>query len=112
MLAIVATILYAAFAKLSLKAYKEQSQKLKYLEELKESQRNIIQKFSEISEAKSGETGQHIKRVSEYSAILAAKCGLSENEVEMISTASMMHDVGKLLIPREIIEKPGVLLTR
>ncbi len=108
-IAIVAVLFYGLFSTVNIKVAKEQRDKLKYLEDLKENQNNIIQTLSEFSEAKSGETGQHIKRVSEYSRLLAENYGLSEHETELIRTASMMHDVGKLLIPREIIEKPGKL---
>ena len=108
-IAIVAVLFYGLFSSVSIRVAKDQIDKMKYLEELKESQHDIIQKLSELSEAKSGETGQHIKRVSEYSRLLAEANGMSENEAELIRTASMMHDVGKLLIPREIIEKPGAL---
>lgn len=72
-------------------------------------QEEMIMSFAEITENKSGQTGQHIKRVSEYSRVLAKKLGMSEEEVEAVRIASTMHDVGKLLIPSEILEKPGKL---
>ena len=72
-------------------------------------QEEMIISFAEITENKSGQTGQHIKRVSEYSRVLATQLGLSPDQVEYIRIASTMHDVGKLLIPSEILEKPGKL---
>ena len=72
-------------------------------------QEEMIMSFAEITENKSGQTGQHIKRVSEYSKVLARQLGLSQDQVEDIRIASTMHDVGKLLIPSEILEKPGKL---
>lgn len=72
-------------------------------------QEEMILSFAEITENKSGQTGQHIKRVSEYSRIIAAQLGLSPDRIENIRIASTMHDVGKLLIPSEILEKPGKL---
>ncbi|MBQ9008507.1 MAG: HD-GYP domain-containing protein [Clostridia bacterium] len=72
-------------------------------------QEEMIMSFAEITENKSGQTGQHIKRVSEYSRVLAEQLGLSRDQVENIRIASTMHDVGKLLIPSEILEKPGKL---
>lgn len=108
----IATVSYSffiAFTALNMRAGKTQAEKLLYMQELQDGERDIIQKFAEISEAKSGETGQHVRRVAEYSAMLAKECGLDEDEVNHIRVASMMHDVGKLLIPREIIEKPGNL---
>lgn len=72
-------------------------------------QEEMIMSFAEITENKSGQTGQHIKRVSEYSKVIAAQLGLSPDQIENIRIASTMHDVGKLLIPSEILEKPGKL---
>lgn len=72
-------------------------------------QEQVTLAFAEITEAKSGQTGQHVKRVSEYARILAAGMGLEPAEVENIRIASMMHDIGKLLIPPEILEKMGKL---
>lgn len=72
-------------------------------------QEEMILSFAEITENKSGQTGQHIKRVSEYSRVLAEQLGLSPEQTESIRIASTMHDVGKLLIPSEILEKPGKL---
>ena len=108
-IAIVSFLFFAGFARLNIKASKDQAEKIQYMQELQDSERAIIAKFSEISEAKSGETGQHVKRVAEYSALLAAEYGFDEEQVAQIRIASMMHDVGKLLVPREIIEKPGKL---
>ena len=72
-------------------------------------QEEMIMSFAEITENKSGQTGQHIKRVSEYSRILAQQLGLSPERIEEVRIASTMHDVGKILIPSEILEKPGKL---
>ena len=108
-IAVVSYGFFLAFAGLNLRATREQAEKIRYMQELQEGERDIIQKFAEISEAKSGETGQHVRRVAEYSALLAGEMGLTDDDVNHIRVASMMHDVGKLLIPREIIEKPGSL---
>ena len=72
-------------------------------------QEEMIVSFAEITENKSSQTGNHVKRVSEYSRIIAEQLGLSNEEVERIRLASTMHDIGKLLIPAEILEKPAKL---
>jgi HD-GYP domain-containing protein (c-di-GMP phosphodiesterase class II) len=72
-------------------------------------QEEMIVSFAEITENKSQQTGQHIRRVAEYSKVLARELGYSEEDVEKIGLASTMHDVGKLLVPSEILEKPGRL---
>ncbi|MBR1822096.1 MAG: HD-GYP domain-containing protein [Clostridia bacterium] len=72
-------------------------------------QEEVIVSLAEITENKSEQTGQHIRRVSEYSRILATQMGLSDEAVENLRLASTMHDLGKLMIPSEILEKPGRL---
>ncbi|MCR5323007.1 MAG: HD-GYP domain-containing protein [Lachnospiraceae bacterium] len=72
-------------------------------------QEDMIVSFAEVVENKSEQTGKHVKRVSEYSKILAEEMGLSEEDAERIRLASMMHDIGKLMVPSEILEKPGRL---
>lgn len=72
-------------------------------------QEEIIVSFAEITENKSGQTGQHIRRVSEYTRALALEMGYPEGTAQMLALASTMHDIGKLLIPSEILEKPGKL---
>ncbi len=78
-------------------------------EETSRIQEEVIVSLAEITENKSEQTGQHIRRVSEYSKILARQMGLPEEQVESLRLASTMHDLGKLMIPTEILEKPGRL---
>ncbi len=78
-------------------------------QELESTQKEIIYTLGEVAEARSRETGHHVKRVAEYSKVLALKCGLDEDEAETIRLASPMHDVGKLAIPDAILNKPGPL---
>ena len=77
--------------------------------ELYEDQENLIYSLSQIIENKSENTGQHVRRVSEYTRILCESLGYSDEESWKISLASMMHDVGKIMIPETILEKPGKL---
>lgn len=77
--------------------------------ELYEEQQIIVGSLSELVETQSHETGQHVKRVAAYTEILCRAMGLSEEETWKISVASMMHDVGKICVPREILHKPGKL---
>lgn len=77
--------------------------------ELYEEQQIIVSSLSELVETQSHETGQHVKRVAAYTEILCRAMGLYEEETWKISVASMMHDVGKICVPREILHKPGKL---
>ena len=77
--------------------------------ELYEDQENLILAVSQIIENKSENTGQHVKRVSEYTEVLCKCLGFNDEDSWKISLAAMMHDVGKLMIPESILEKPGKL---
>lgn len=77
--------------------------------ELYENQQSLIESLSDLIETQSQETGQHVKRVSEYTRIMCEGMGYTSDVIWNVSIASMMHDVGKLLVPHEIIEKPGRL---
>jgi len=77
--------------------------------EIEEIQKEIILAMGSIGERRSKETGNHVKRVAEYSKLLALKYGLSVEESEMIKQASPMHDIGKVGIPDSILNKPARL---
>ena len=77
--------------------------------ELYEEQQVMVCSLSELVETQSHETGQHVKRVAAFTEILCRAMGLSEEETWKVSVASMMHDVGKICVPREILHKPGKL---
>jgi response regulator RpfG family c-di-GMP phosphodiesterase len=76
-------------------------------EEIEETQREVVFTMGAIGESRSKETGNHVKRVAEYSKLLALYHGLSEDEAEMLKQASPMHDIGKVAIPDAILNKPG-----
>ena len=77
--------------------------------EIEETQREVIYKMGEIGESRSSETGNHVKRVAEYSKLLAKLYGLSEKESDILFTASPMHDIGKVGIPDSILNEAGKL---
>ncbi|MCI7618601.1 MAG: HD domain-containing protein [Firmicutes bacterium] len=76
---------------------------------LYEDQLSIINALSQITTIESRETGEHNIRVSHYTRILCEAMGMDEVDVIKVSTAAMMHDVGKIAVPKEILEKPGKL---
>ncbi|HAX62393.1 MAG TPA: diguanylate cyclase [Elusimicrobia bacterium] len=84
-------------------------QNAKLTEELKSAHFDTIFRLSAAAEYRDKETGNHIKRVSHYSKIIAQNLGLSSEETELIFWAAPMHDIGKLGIPDAILQKPGKL---
>lgn len=77
--------------------------------EIEDTQREIVYRLSEAVERRSVETGNHVKRVALISYQLAKAYGLSKNEAEQIMYAAPLHDVGKVGIPDQILNKPGPL---
>lgn len=77
--------------------------------EIEETQKEIIITMGEIGESRSKETGNHVKRVAEYSYILALGAGLPLEEAELLKMVSPMHDIGKVAIPDAVLKKPGKL---
>lgn len=51
----------------------------------------------------------HTERVSQYCEALAQKLGFSEKDVQDIKTAGILHDIGKIMVPPELLNKPGRL---
>lgn len=76
----------------------------------------IIDALGDIVEYRNVESGEHIRRVKEYTKILATEAmksfpefGLTPERVSVIVTASPLHDIGKIALPDKILMKPGRL---
>jgi HD-GYP domain-containing protein (c-di-GMP phosphodiesterase class II) len=77
------------------------------LEELKD----LATFFSHIIDFRSSFTATHSCGVSASAEMLARLVGFSKRECEHMAIAGHVHDLGKLAVPREILEKPGSLTT-
>jgi len=85
----------------------------KKLKENLEITRRILQEvvgaLASAVEAKDPHTAGHQKRVAELASMIAKELGLSEEQVNVVYFASIIHDIGKIHIPAEILTKPGRL---
>ncbi len=77
--------------------------------EIESTLRETVYAMGVIEEQRSKETHNHTKRVTLFCQLLARELGLSDEDVDMITAASPLHDIGKLGIPDEINLKPGKL---
>lgn len=82
---------------------------IKAEQEIINTQKDIVYTMGEIGETRSKETGNHVKRVALYSELLALKYGLSKEDASLLKLASPMHDIGKVGIKDEILNKPARL---
>ena len=79
------------------------------LVEIEDTQKEVVFTMGAIGERRSEETGNHVKRVAEYSKLFALYCGIDEKEAELLKQASPMHDIGKVGISDAILNKKGKL---
>jgi putative two-component system response regulator len=77
--------------------------------ELDESQLEILQRLATAAELRDDETGQHTYRVAATAAMLARAIGLPEAQVQLVTQAAPLHDVGKIGIPDAVLLKQGQL---
>ncbi|MBI4062915.1 MAG: GAF domain-containing protein [Elusimicrobia bacterium] len=78
------------------------------LEQLRRSNLEAIYILAQAAEYRDQEdTAHHLKRISDYSTILARVMGFSAERVEMVRFASPLHDIGKIAIRDSILRKPG-----
>jgi putative two-component system response regulator len=77
--------------------------------EIRAAQEEVIMRLVTASGYRDEETGEHIRRMGEYAAILARAAGWDEKAAEEIRLAASMHDVGKIGVPDAILRKPGKL---
>ena len=68
-----------------------------------------LRQLAVLAELRDDVTREHTDRVGHSAAILAQACGMDPWSVRTIAAAAMLHDVGKIAIPQEILLKPGRL---
>lgn len=95
--------------KLELDVNKRTEELSQAYEKIKEVSLDTIFRLSQAAEYKDEDTGNHIVRISYYSKRLAEYISMSLDEIEAITHAAPMHDVGKIGIPDNILLKPGKL---
>ncbi len=80
-----------------------------YTNTLKKLLDGIVSTMSKIVEIKDPYTAGHQQRVAELALMIGQEMGLSKEKLEAIYVAAMIHDIGKIHIPAEILTKPGEL---
>ena len=77
--------------------------------QLKQAHEDVVYKLSSVTRFKDPETQNHIVRVGLYCAELARRQGWTQEDISLIQLAAPMHDIGKVGIPDQILQKPGSL---
>jgi len=83
--------------------------RMKHLNDLLDRADNVIAALANAIEAKDEYTEGHNERVSSYSVALARAAGISQDEQEVLRMAGILHDIGKIGVPDNVLNKPGRL---
>jgi len=79
------------------------------LRRVRESEAAIIKALSSVTEVRDPYTAGHQQRVAEIAVAIARRLGLDEEEIASLEKAALLHDVGKISVPIEILSSPGLL---
>jgi diguanylate cyclase (GGDEF)-like protein/putative nucleotidyltransferase with HDIG domain len=81
----------------------------RHVEEIASLNMRTIEALALAIEAKDHTTHTHLQRVRTYAVAVAKELHLPEAEIEALRAAALLHDIGKLAVPEQIINKPGRL---
>jgi len=79
------------------------------LSKLEESYDITLEALGDALDLKDADTQHHSKRVTAYTIAIARKMGLPKEEIRVIARGAFLHDIGKMAIPDDILNKPGKL---
>jgi diguanylate cyclase (GGDEF)-like protein/putative nucleotidyltransferase with HDIG domain len=81
----------------------------RHVEQIASLNMRTIEALALAIEAKDHTTHTHLQRVRIYAVAVATQLNLPEGEIEALRAAALLHDIGKLAVPEQIINKPGKL---
>ena len=77
----------------------------KYVSQLKETYVSTLKALAEATDARDSYTQGHSERVAKYSVSIAKELLLPENEINVLEQAALLHDIGKIAVPDQILNK-------
>ncbi|HEX4783706.1 MAG TPA: HD domain-containing phosphohydrolase [Candidatus Sulfotelmatobacter sp.] len=83
----------------------------RHVEQIASLNMRTIEALALAIEAKDHTTHTHLQRVRTYAVAVATQLNLPEDQIEALRAAALLHDIGKLAVPEQIINKPGKLTT-
>lgn len=105
--------LFQARRSLGAKVNLQQAELLLQARKIMDLNAGMIEALSTAIEFRSCESGEHVRRIHDFTAYLLGKTplgdGLDQEQVDLIALASIMHDIGKIAVPDAILNKPGRL---
>jgi len=79
------------------------------VERFRKAMEGVVQVIASIVEVRDPYTAGHQRRVAELACAIAEEMGFSEESIEEIRMAALVHDIGKIYVPAEILSKPSRL---
>ncbi len=70
---------------------------------------SLIETLATTVDARDQQTAGHSKRVTRYAAVIGAEAGLSDEDLERLQAAALLHDYGKIAVRDRFLQKPGKL---
>jgi response regulator RpfG family c-di-GMP phosphodiesterase len=80
------------------------------LKDLKRGFIDTVHVFSGLIELRGGKLGGHSRRVAEHARVIAQRLGLGEAELQDVMLAALLHDIGKIGLPDQVLDKPFNML--
>ncbi len=105
---LVLPVVYAMYRSYRLYLGKLENEK-KHVEEMASLHMRTIEALALAIEAKDQTTHDHLQRVRVYALEIAKSLRVTDEEMEALKAAALLHDIGKLAVPEHIISKPGRL---
>ena len=87
----------------------ERHARMEQLIELNGAYRGTALLLGDVVEADDSYTGEHCKDVVRLALAVAREMGLDADEQRLVEFAALLHDIGKIAVPKEIVNKPGAL---
>ncbi|HTX70851.1 MAG TPA: HD domain-containing phosphohydrolase [Thermoleophilia bacterium] len=78
-------------------------------ERLRRTVEGTVQAMGQLVESRDPYTAGHERRVAQLACAIADRLGWGEAEIDELTTAALVHDIGKIAVPSEILSKPGRL---
>ena len=107
--AIIIGICISAFMAQILNKLNRQLREQDSIQRAKITNMNVTRSLATTIDAKDRYTSGHSQRVAEYAVELARRMGKSEEEQQIVYYAGVLHDIGKIRVPEDVINKPGKL---
>jgi len=88
---------------------KAHEERLHYAESTKRTLVQTLLAVSKMAEVRDAYTAGHQRRVAHLAASMAQMMGLSDDKVEGVFLGALIHDIGKIAVPAEVLSRPGKL---